>query len=213
MAEPIIYDNVQIGRNAIIEPYAIIGIRNRFEPHADTVIGDDSFIGSRCTIYSGVAAGDRFDISDQSTVFFDNIFGDDCRIGPKAVIQTGCRVGSRVRVNAFAFMERVHLGSDIFIGPGSVFTNDRHPPCPQNKACTPATTVGNRVSIGAGVTIGPGLSIGDNCQIYAGATVVADVPAYSVMAGVPARRIGDVRDLVCVPKLMTRPFEKWLEEH
>ena len=40
--------------------------------NAKLIIGDNAFIGSRCTIYAGVTIGNNFDISDQSSVFYDN---------------------------------------------------------------------------------------------------------------------------------------------
>jgi acetyltransferase-like isoleucine patch superfamily enzyme len=205
----IIYSNAIIGDGVIVEPFAIIGIHDRFHSEAQTVIGNNAFIGSRCTIYDAVTTGDDFDLSDQSSVFYDNIFGDRCRIGPKAVIKNGCRLGNDVRIQSHAFMERVVLGSNVFIGPGVVFTDDRHPPCPRNAECTPVTTVEDFVSIGANATIVPGVHIGHHCQIYAGATIIGDVDPYSVMAGNPARRIKDFRDLTCEPQLYDHPFEDW----
>ena len=131
----IIYSNASIGDGVVVEPFVIIGIHDRFHSEAQTVIGNNAFIGSRCTIYDAVTTGDDFDISDQSSVFYDNVFGDRCRIGPKAVIKNGCRLGDDVRIQSHAFMERVVLGSNVFIGPGVVFTDDRHPPCPRNAEC------------------------------------------------------------------------------
>ena len=205
----IVYPNVTIGEGAVVEPFAILGIHDRFHPHSTTIIGRDSFIGSRCMVYDSVTAGDSFDISDQSSVFYDNIIGDRCRIGPKAVIKNGCRIGSNVRIQAHTFLERVILGSNVFIGPGTVFTDDRHPPCPHNADCTPVTKIDDFVSIGANVTITPGITIGHHTQVYAGSVIVADVEAYSVMVGNPARRIKDFRELKCGPGLLNHPVESW----
>ena len=115
--QTILYQEVTIGSNPIIEPYAILGIQDRFHPLAKLIIGDNAFIGSRCTIYAGVTIGNNFDISDQSSVFYDNEIGDDCRIGPKAVIKNGCRIGDNVRINSQVFLERVIIGSYVFVGP------------------------------------------------------------------------------------------------
>jgi len=54
-------------------------------------------------------------------------------------------------------------------------------------------TVGDDTWIGANVTILPGVTIGQCCLIGAGAVVTRDVPDYAVVAGVPARVVGDVR--------------------
>jgi sugar O-acyltransferase (sialic acid O-acetyltransferase NeuD family) len=49
--------------------------------------------------------------------------------------------------------------------------------------------LGKRVLIGSGASILPGISIADDCIVGAGAVVLHDLPAGSVYAGVPARRI------------------------
>lgn len=109
----IIYPMVSYGSSITIEPFAILGIQDRFHPEAPLVIGEQAFIGSRCTLYGGVTVGNGFDISDQSTVFYDNVMGHHCRIGPKAIIKNGCVLGDNVRVNAGVFLERVIIYSLI----------------------------------------------------------------------------------------------------
>src|SRR3990167_9315330 len=187
----IIYDNVQIGDNAIVEAFAIIGFR--------------------CTIYDNVVAGIHFDISDQTTIFYNNRFGDNCRIGPKAIIKNGCIVGNQVRINAKVFMEEVVIGSMVFIGPGVTFTDDIHPPCPKRTNCVPKSIVEDYVSIGANVVIAPGIRIGHHTQIYAGSIVVKDVEPYSVIAGNPGKRIKDIRELKCRSGYFDKPFIWWDE--
>lgn len=207
--QTLIYDNVEIANDAIIEPLAILGIQDRFHPPGKVKIGQRAFIGSRCTVYAGVIAGDDFDISDQTTVFTNNVIGDRVRIGPKAVIKNDCVIGNDVRINSQVFLERVVIENHVFIGPNTTFSDDPHPPCPRSKECVPKTHVESFVSIGANVFIAPGVRIGHHSQIYGGASVLADVPPYSVMAGNPARKIKDFDQLVCKPGFYKKPFEWW----
>ncbi|ACQ79442.1 acetyltransferase, putative [Beutenbergia cavernae DSM 12333] len=53
-------------------------------------------------------------------------------------------------------------------------------------------TIGDRVFLGAGAVVNMGVTIGDEAVIGAGAVVTKDVPARTVVAGVPARRVADV---------------------
>jgi len=205
----IIYPNVQLGEDAAVEPFAIIGIQDRFHPPGQVVLGKNAFIGSHCTIYAGVIAGDDLDVSDQTTLFVDNVIGDRVRIGPKTVIKNGCRIGNDVRINAQVFMERVVIEDSVFIGPNTCFTDDLHPPCPRYADCVPKTHVESFVSIGASVMIAPGLHIGHHTQIYGGAVVIADVPPNSVMAGNPARLVKHFNELKCRPEFFEKPFEWW----
>ena len=205
----LIYSDVTLGEGAIVEPYAIIGIEDRFHSPAPVIIGKNAFIGNRCTVYAGVEAGDDLDISDQTTIFTDNILGDRVRIGPKVVIKNGCRLGSDVRINSHVFMERVILGDHVFIGPQAVFISTPHPPCPRYLDCAPKVRVESYVSIGASVTISPGIVIGHHSQIYSGAVVVNNVEPYSVIAGNPGKFVKRFDELKCEPGLFQKPFEWW----
>jgi len=53
-------------------------------------------------------------------------------------------------------------------------------------------TVGDNVFFGNGAIILPGVTIGDNCVIGAGAIVTKDIPSNSVVAGIPAKVLGDI---------------------
>ena len=208
----IIYPGVELGAGTRVEPFGLVGLSDRFHPKRPCVVGKRSFIGSRVTIYEGVIAGDDFDVSDQTTIFFDNVFGKNCRVGPKAVVKNSCIFGDNVRINSQVFLERVEVGSNVFIGPGTIFTDDMHPPCPKYSECVRKTKVESWVSIGANVTICPGVRVGHHTQIYAGAVVVKDVPPYSVVAGNPGRVVKDFRELKCEAGFFSKPYEWWDDE-
>ena len=55
----IIYDCVEIGENLVVEPYVLLGINDRFHPESSLIIGKNAFIGSRCTVYANVKAGEN----------------------------------------------------------------------------------------------------------------------------------------------------------
>ena len=121
------------------------------------------------------------------------VVGADCNIGDHVFIETGARIGDRVIVKNNALVwDKVTLEDDVFVGPNAVFTNDFIPRVafknPPEKFLP--TLVRRGASIGANATIVCGVTIGEQAFVAAGTVVVRDVPAYAMVAGNPARRIG-----------------------
>ena len=139
--------------------------------------------------------------------------GEKCSVGQNVMIGPRVSVGSGVRIqNNVSLYEGVDLGDDVFCGPSCVFTNVNNPRSfVSRKDEFRKTRVGRGASIGANATIVCGHDIGPFAFIGAGAVVTSHVPAYALMAGVPARRIGWMSrageklgpDLVC-PREGTR---------
>jgi UDP-2-acetamido-3-amino-2,3-dideoxy-glucuronate N-acetyltransferase len=128
--------------------------------------------------------------------------GDDTRIGAFVEIQKNAAIGARCKISSHTFVcEGVVIEDEVFVGHGVMFTNDRFPRAtnpdgsPQSEAdwSVEATRVGRTASIGSNATIICGVTIGAGALIGAGAVVTRDVPEYAIVAGVPARVIGDTR--------------------
>lgn len=124
--------------------------------------------------------------------------GNDCLIGAFVEIQEGVIVGDRTRVQSHTFIcEGVSIGSDVFIGHGVMFTNDRNPKASNadlSRVAKPdwileKTIIHNRVSIGSGVVILPGVEVGVGAVIGAGAVVTKSVPANTTVVGNPAKTL------------------------
>ena len=79
----------------------------------------------------------------------------------------------------------------MFCGPSCVFTNVTNPRSHVSRRGQYVTTLIKRgSSIGANATIVCGVTLGEYAFIGAGAVVTSEVPAYGLMVGVPARRVG-----------------------
>jgi UDP-2-acetamido-3-amino-2,3-dideoxy-glucuronate N-acetyltransferase len=129
--------------------------------------------------------------------------GPDSKIGAFVEIQKGVTVGARCKISSHSFLcEGVTLEDEVFIGHGVMFINDRYPQStnPDGTLQTErdwtvqATRVERRASIGSHATLLGGLTVGAAALVGAGAVVTRDVPAYAIVAGVPARVVGDVRE-------------------
>jgi acetyltransferase-like isoleucine patch superfamily enzyme len=128
--------------------------------------------------------------------------GDGCKIGAFVEIRR-VTIGRNVKVQPFVFIpEGVTIEDGVFIGPHVCFTNDKYPRATNPDGSLMAaddwgivpTWVRQGASIGANATIVCGVTIGEQAIVGAGAVVTRDVPAYAIVAGVPARVVGDVRD-------------------
>ena len=107
--------------------------------------------------------------------------GSDARIGAGVLIQTYVMLTSRIVVE-----------DDVFIGPGVVTTNDD-----QMRRGRPASELEPPVlrrgcKIGGGAILTPSVEIGEGAFVAAGALVTKDVPAHTLVMGVPAKVIRKV---------------------
>jgi len=118
--------------------------------------------------------------------------GPDCILGQNVVVGPDAVIGARVRIqNNVSVYKGVMLEDDVFCGPSCVFTNVVNPRSEiSRKDEFRATVVRRGATIGANATIVCGTELGEYCFIAAGAVVTKPVPAYALMAGVPAKRIG-----------------------
>ena len=120
------------------------------------------------------------------------VIGERCNLGQNVVVMPRSRLGNNVKVqNNVSIYEGVVLEDDVFCGPSCVFTNVVNPRSHvSRKAEYQSTLVRRGTSIGANATILCGTTLGEYSFIGAGAVVRSDVPAFAIMVGVPARRVG-----------------------
>ena len=154
-------------------------------------------------ISADVRLGDNVKIFHSDLVnLYGCSIGDDTKIGAFVEIQKNATVGARCKVSSHSFIcEGVEIEDEVFLGHGVVFTNDVYPRAvgAEGVLQTEAdwklvkTTVRKGASLGSNATVIAGVTIGKEALVGAGAVVTHDVPDFAIVAGVPARVIGDVR--------------------
>ena len=129
---------------------------------------------------------------------YDCVVGDETGIGTFVEIQIGAKIGARCKISSHTFIcEGVTIEDEVFVGHGVMFINDRFPSAttedgrlqgPSDWEVIP-THVCRGASIGSNATIMCGVRIGEGGVVAAGAVVTRDVPAHTIVAGVPARAV------------------------
>lgn len=152
----------------------------------------DVFVHESAYVDDGAVIGEGTKIWHFSHVMPGAVIGARCNLGQNVVVMPGTRLGNNVKVqNNVSIYEGVTLEDDVFCGPSCVFTNVTNPRSHvSRKHEYRRTLVGRGSSIGANATIVCGVTLGEYAFIGAGAVVTSDVPAFALMVGVPARRVG-----------------------
>ena len=128
------------------------------------------------------------EVSDDFRLFppFTTDFGKNIHIGKNVFINSGCR---------FQDQGGIYIGDNVLIGHNVVLATLNHNENPKMRGnlIPSPIIIGNDVWIGSNVTVIPGVTIGDGAIIAAGAVVTKDVAKNTVVGGVPARHIRDIK--------------------
>ena len=152
----------------------------------------DYFVHASSFVDEGAVIGRGTKIWHFCHVMPGAVIGERCNLGQNVVIMPGTKIGNNVKIqNNVSVYEGVQLEDDVFCGPSCVFTNVMNPRSHvSRKHAYQPTLVRRGATIGANATILCGVTLGQYAFIGAGAVVTSDVPAYGLMVGMPARRVG-----------------------
>jgi bifunctional UDP-N-acetylglucosamine pyrophosphorylase/glucosamine-1-phosphate N-acetyltransferase len=179
---------VTIGRDTMLMPNTYL--QGKTEIGEGNVIGPNTIvrnsrIGNRCKVLAADLEGAWLE--------------DDVDMGPFARLRKGAHLGNHVhmgnfgevkdsylhdgvKMGHFSYIGNADIGSDTNIGAGTITCNydgeKKHP-----------TTIGENVFIGSDTMLVAPLKLGDGARTGAGAVVTKDVPADTLVVGVPARAI------------------------
>ena len=118
--------------------------------------------------------------------------GRGCSLGQGVYVGNDVVIGHNVKIqNNVSVYDAVTLEDDVFCGPSMVFTNVHNPrSAVVRKDEYRRTLIRRGATLGANCTVVCGSTVGEYAFVGAGAVVSRDVPAFALVVGVPARRIG-----------------------
>lgn len=181
-----------IGANCILGEYLPDFYKERKIIEHKVSIGEKSLIRSGSIIYGGCEIGDEFQTGQNVTIRENTIIGDHVSIGTYCDVQGDCRIGNYVRMQSGVYIAQKALIEDyVWIFPHVVVTNDPTPP--SNQLC--GVTIRKFSVIAAGSILLPGITIDGDSLVAAGAVVTKNVNKGEVVAGNPAKVIGNIEDI------------------
>lgn len=149
-------------------------------------VHESAYVDDKVIIGSGTKIWHFVHILSNTQIGKDCVFGQNSMAGPNVTVGDGCKIQNNV-----ALYNGVELGDSVFCGPSCVFTNVLTPRANVNRKEEFAPTrVGTGATIGANATIVCGHDLGEYCMVAAGAVVTKSVPAFALVAGVPAKQMG-----------------------
>ena len=154
----------------------------------------DYFVHESAYVDDGAYVGEGTKIWHFCHVMSKAKIGKNCSLGQNVLVANNVVIGNGCKIqNNVSLYEGVILEDYVFCGPSMVFTNIKTPRSefPRNTSNDYLTTLIKRgSSIGANATIVCGVTLHECAFVAAGAVVTKDVPAFGMVAGVPAKLIG-----------------------
>ena len=159
-------------------------------------LGKHAIIGRSSRLWGG--GGKQISIGDDTIIQRHAILGcwtryHDQTFSPSITIGDHCNIGEYCHITA---INKIVIGNGLLTGRFVLITDNSHGGLSQAEAAIPPVArklvskgpvvIGDNVWIGDKVTILAGVHIGDNAIIAANAVVTEDVPANTLVAGVPA---------------------------
>ena len=136
------------------------------------IVGKNVSFGRNVIIWNYVVVGDNTIIGDNTVI------GSFCDIGKNVVVGNDCSIQAHVTIS-----NGCKVGNNVFIAPNTSLLNDKYPKSNLLRPCE----IKDKATLGGGVTVLPGVIVGEEAVVGGGSVVTKNVPARTVVKGVPAK--------------------------
>lgn len=192
----------RIGSGVTVEDHAVLGKQPKLgalstakkEPLPPLVVEDNAVIGVGACVFAGSTIGSGTIIGDQALVRERVSIGAKSVIGRGVCVENDTTIGSMVRVQTGAYVTAYSTLEDyVFIAPMVTMTNDNFMGRTEKRhQLMKGATVKRGARVGGNSILLPGVIIGEDSFVAAGSVVTKDVPARTLVMGVPARVVREV---------------------
>ena len=179
----IVYDNVIIGDNAIIESYCILGMPSRNDTRNPLIIGENSHIRSHSVFYDNSQFGQNL-VTGHHILLRDKITaGKYFQIGSYTELEGDSTCGNYVKLHSKVHLSlKSKIGHFVWLFPRAQTSTDPLPPSDIEKPIT----IKDMAVVAINSLILPGVTIGIGSYVSAGSIVKNDVPDAYCVTGNPA---------------------------
>ena len=198
----VVYPGTMLGEGCRILDYAVVGKQPTLSPRSTArkealpplELGAGTIVSTGAVVFAGTRVGERVIVGDQACVRERCEIGDDVVIGRGSLVENDTTVGALTKIQAHAYITAYStLEDDVFIAPCVATTNDNFMGRTERRhELIKGPTIRRGARIGGAAVLLPGVEIGEEALVGAGAVVLRDVPARTVVVGNPARSIRQV---------------------
>jgi acetyltransferase-like isoleucine patch superfamily enzyme len=200
----VIYPGTVIGAGCKILDFAVVGKQPTLSPRSTAnkeplpplELGADTIVSTGAVVFAGTRIGKRVIVGDQACVRERCKVGDDVVIGRGSLVENDTAIGALTKIQAHAYITAYStLEDNVFIAPCVATTNDNlMGRTARRHELIKGPTIRRGARVGGAAVLLPGIEVGEEAFVGAGAVVIRDVPARTVVVGNPARQLREVPD-------------------